>query len=372
MKLLNILFCSISLITLSLAEENSTIFSKLYLGTEMNMDFLTNSSSNNYNLFGNSVKIGYRFSETSAVELTSGSSIFDEDKNRLDSSLTLNGKIFYDGYNIDFFNLTKEETRFYYLFGISSTDISNVNNNKTSNKLSPTVGIGLEHQISDTLSIYAGYNFLSLDVSQVNVGVNYYFSKNKTVDYQEEELKKIEEEKREEEEKKKLERERVVFEDMTEEEKVRFEKMLEDEREQNATLDNRLNKRRAEIDVDDNKTHLDLKLLHKENIKKPILVYLYELSSIDEFKRLDYEETIVLKKGELSGAVLGQVKLLLKPLKMESFNLVLKDETQYFAVVAAVEDEKDIDEWRWIKKVKPHKLTDIRLMFNHKKITEFK
>jgi len=365
MRLIYFLLSFFILMDTAFADNNESFFSKVYFGTEMDMDFLTNSENKNYNLLGNSVKIGYEYSKKLALEINSGSSIFDEDKNRLDSSITLNGKFFHEGYNIDFLNLRKEENRIYGLLGFSSTNISSMDDEKSFTQFSPSIGIGIEYLFSNTLSLYAGYNFLSTDISQAHIGLNYYFSKDKIIDYQEEEIKKLEKDK-------KIEGEKLVFANMTDEEKIRFEQMLKDEREQNLTLDDRLKSKKEDTLTDDNKTRLDLKLLHKENIKKPILVYLYELSSIEEFKRLDYKETIVLKKGDLSGAVLGQVKLLLEPLKMESFNVVLKDATQYFSVVAAIEDEKDIDEWRWIKKVESHKLSNIKLMLNHKKIMEFK
>lgn len=328
MKKTLILTCLILLQTL-LADDNNTFLSKLYFGTSLNVNMLQAEKESASGLIGGGAKVGYNFNHKYAIELTHNTSLFDEKSLRLDSSFSLNGKLMYD-----FENFYRDTLDIYFLGGVSTNTLSTKQRDETVTKISPSLGVGVDYKLSQSSSFYVDYTFLSPEVSQINLGISYSF-KEEVIDFKADQIQQ-----------------------------QKLKERLDEEKEQKL-------KNKVESE-ENNQTNIILRFLHKEDTQKPIFLYVFELASIDEFKRLDYSESTILTKGMLEGNVLGNTKLLLKPSTLRTFKLTPKHETRFIAVISTINDIESTDNWRFIKKIELEKLNVVNLMFDHEKIMEFK
>lgn len=169
MKKIIVLICLILLHSLS-AEDNSTFLSKLYFGTGLNLNMLSAEKESANGAIGGSAKIGYNINQKYAIELTHSTTLFDENSLRLDRSFNLNGKLMYD-----FENFYRDTLDIYFLGGIASNSLSTKNRDKTMTKVFPSAGVGIDYKLSKSTSFYTDFTFLSPEISQINLGISYFF-----------------------------------------------------------------------------------------------------------------------------------------------------------------------------------------------------
>ena len=317
---------------LAIADDNR---SNLYLGTGGSFDFLKNDTYSETGIIGGSVNIGYNFNEYMAIEFRKGTSLSSSSTLLLDDAMVLYGKGKYP---------ISKDFGIYALTGFGKTSVSE-NLAKVSSDSGMAFGLGLAYRLSTAISLYTDYSIVSSSVSQVNFGFNYYFD-NKGLDNLPPDAPKVQSFKEKKADEKLMEELRI---------KEKFEAKKKKEAEEKLKLP----------------TIVKIKLLHKEDTKKPILVYFFELKSKEQFKRMDYEELINNEKEMLDGEIVSREKEILKPGKMMEFTFNVKFDSNYYAVVAALNDVQSDDSWRHIIKVNAHEINSINLMLDHKKIMEF-
>ena len=317
---------------ISMAEDNR---SNLYLGSGGSFDFLKNDTYSETGIIGGSVNIGYDFNEYMAIEFRKGTSLSSSSTLLLDDAMFLYGK---GKYPID------KDFELYALAGFGKTSVSE-NLSKVDSDSGIAFGLGLTYKLSTAISLYTDYSMLSSNISQINFGFNYYFD-DKGLENLPPDAPKVQSFKEKKAEEKLIKELRI---------KEKLEEKKKKEAEEKLTLP----------------TIVKLKLLHKEDTKKPILVYFFELNSKEQFKRMDYEELINNDKEMLDGEIVSREKEILKPGKMMELEFNVKFDSTYYAVVAALNDVQSDDDWRYITKVNAHEVNSINLMLDHKKIMEF-
>ena len=337
---------------ISMAEENNR--SSLYLGAGGSFNFLKAESDSSSGSLGSSMNIGYDYNENLAVEFRKGSSLMSKDSILLDNSMAL---YFKGKYPIN------ETYTGYMLAGFAKTEVSSDISNVIDDS-GFSYGIGVDYKISSSISLYTDFTRISSSVSQINFGIAYYYTKK--VDSPSggfEKAKTFKEKKAERKVKaKEKEKEEKLIEELRIKEKLEAKKKKEAEEQKKKEAEEKLKL----------PTIVKFNLLHKEDTKKPILVYFFELNSKDKFKRMDYEELINNEKEMLDGEIVTRSKEVLKPGKMSVFQFNVKSDSIYYAVVAAVNDAQEDDNWRYITtQIRPHEVNSINLMLDHKKIMEF-
>jgi len=325
---------------LAIADDNR---SNLYLGTGGSFDFLKNDTYSEIGLIGASVNIGYDFNQYLAIEFRKGTSLSSSSTLLLDDAMVLYGKGKYP---------ISKDFEIYALTGFGKTSVSE-NLVKVSSDSGMAFGLGLAYRLSTAISLYTDYSIVSSSVSQVNFGFNYYFD-NKGLDNLPPDAPKVQSFKEKKADEKLMEELRIK-------EKFEAKKKKEAEAKKKKEAEEKLKL----------PTIVKIKLLHKEDTKKPILVYFFELKSKEQFKRMDYEELINNEKEMLDGEIVSLEKEILKPGKMMELEFNVKFDSTYYAVVAALNDVRSDDSWRYITKVNAHEINNINLMLDHKKIMEF-
>lgn len=317
--------------------------SNLSLGMGGSFNFLTSNGASETGGLGLSINIGYDFNEYVAAEFRKGTSLTSDASVLLDDSMALYAKGKYP---------IGKDLNAYVLAGYASTDVSSGLNNVVSES-GPAYGIGVDYKLSTSLSVYSDYTVVSPSVSQINFGVAYFYDNKGLANLPPDapEVQTFKEKKAEE---------KLM-------EELRIKEKLEEKKRQEAIA-------KAKKEAEEKlklPTIVKLNLLHKEDSKKPILVSFFELKSIEEFKRMDYEELVNDEKEMLDGEIVSRSKEILKPGKMSTFEFNVKFDSAYYAVVAALNDVQSDDSWRYIIKVKPHEVNTVNLMLDHKKIMEF-
>jgi len=317
--------------------------SSLYFGIGGNFNFLKSTTLSETGVLGTSVNVGYDFGEYLGVEFRKGTSISSDGSLLLDDSMALLAK---GKYNIF------DDLDAYILAGYAKTSVSSGLSDVLSES-SVAYGLGVDYKLSTSLSLYSDYTILSPSVSQINFGVSYFYDNKGIADLPEDapEVQSFKEKKADD----KLVEELRIKEKLEEKKKKEAEEKKKKEAEEKLKLP----------------TIVKVNVLHKEDTKKTILVYFFELKSNDEFKRMDYEEIIGDEKEMLNGEIVARSKEILKPGKMSEFKFNVKFDSKYYAVVAALNDVRSSDDWRHIVKVNAHEVNSINLMLNHTKIMEF-
>ena len=213
--------------------------------------------------------------------------------------------------------------------------------------------MGFDYKFSTSISFYTDYSVSTSSLSQVNFGIAYYYDNKGMAN-----LSSASPEVQSYKEKKadaKLMRELRIKEKLEEKKKKEAIEKKKKEAEEKLKLP----------------TIVKIDLLHKEDTKKPILVYFFELKSKEQFKRMDYEELINDEKEMLNGEIVSRSKMILKPGKMINLNFNIKFDSTYYAIVVALNEVVSDDNWRHIVKVNAHEINEINLMLDHKKIMEF-
>lgn len=322
-----------------MAEDNNR--SNLYLGTGINLNSLNINSISESGGLGASANIGYNFNDYIGVEFRKSTSLTNEANLLLDDSMALYAKGKYPILN---------DLSVYLLAGYSSNDVSQ--GSQVINESSFTYGGGLEYHLSTSVALYSDYTSSS-SLSQIGFGVAYYYDHKGLADLPPDapEVQTFKQKKHDEK----------LMEELRIKEKLEEKKKKEEEARKKKEAEEKLKR----------PTIVKLNLLHKEDTKKPILVYFFELKSNNEFKRMDYEEIIINEKEMLGGEVINRSKEILKPGKMKTFEFNVKFDSEYFAVVVALNDVRTTDDWRHIVKVNAHEINEINLMLDHRKIMEF-
>lgn len=323
--------------------ENDDNRSSLYLGAGGSFNFLTSGNYSETGVIGSSANIGYDFNKYLAVEFRKGTSLTSEASVLLDDSMILYAKGKYP---------ISDSLGVYALAGFGTTDLSSGLNTVVSES-GVSYGLGLNYKISTSISLYTDYSIVSSHVSQINFGFAYYYDNKGLANLPPDapEVQSFKEKKADEK----------LVEELRIKEKLEVKKKKEAEEKKKKEAEEKLKL----------PTIVKLNLLHKEDSKKPILVYFFELKSNDKFKRMDYEELIGNEKEMLDGEIVTRSKEILKPGKMSTFEFNVKFDSTYYAVVAALNDVNGDDSWRHIVKVKAHEVNSVNLMLNHKKIMEF-
>jgi len=322
------------------AEDNR---SKFYVGTSINFDFLKNQNISENATFGGEMNIGYDFNSYFSLEVREGTGFTTKSSLLLDNSISFYSKGRYSLY---------EDIDAYLLLGLSKTEISSgVGDIDSQSAFS--YGLGLDYKLSTSISLFTDYSKISSGVSQINFGLRYYYN-NHGLDGKDENDSDILSYKEKKEEDKRVE-------------SLRIKEKLEEKRKREAEAKK---KKEAEEKLK-MPTIVKINLLHKEDTLKPILIYFFEVKSIDEFKRMDYEELISNEKEMLGGSIINRSKDILKPGKMKTVEFNIKYDSKYYVVVSAINDVKSTDDWRYIRKLNAHEINTIDLMLDHKKIMEF-
>lgn len=328
------------LVEVSMAGDDNR--SSLYLGSGVNLSSLETKSLSETGGLGAFVNVGYNFNEYMAVEFRKGTSLGNEATLLLDDFMVLYAKWMYP--------ITDDLTP-YILAGFGKTDTSQ--GSDIFSESGAAYGIGLEYKLSTSLSLYGDYAMSSPTVSQINFGVAYYYNNKGLANLPPDapEVQSFKEKKHDEK----------LMEELRIKEKLEAKKKKEAEEKKKKEAEEKLKL----------PTIVKLNLLHKEDSKKPILVYFFELKSNNEFKRMDYEEIIADEKEMLEGEIVARSKEILKPGKLTTFEFNVKFDSTHYAVVVALNDVTSNDNWRHIVKVKAHEVNSINLMLDHKKIMEF-
>jgi type VI secretion system VasD/TssJ family lipoprotein len=318
--------------------------SSLYFGAGGSFNFLKSGSLSKTGGLGISANIGYDFNEYIAVEFRKGTSLTSEASVRLDDSMVLYAKGRYP---------ISDTLGVYALTGFSSTEVSSGISDVVSDS-SIAYGLGIDYKMSTSITFYTDYSILASSVSQINFGVAYYYNNKgqKNLPPNSSKIQSFKERKADEK----------LVEALRIKEKLEAKKKKEAEEAKKKAAEEKLTL----------PTIVKIHLLHKEDSKKPILVYFFELKSNDQFKRMDYEELISNEKEMLDGEIITRSKEILTPGKMSTFEFNVKFDSKYYAVVAALNDVRGDDSWRHIVKVNGHEVNSINLMLNHKKIMEFR
>ena len=340
MKHIFLILITCTFIEVCMAEDNNR--SKFYLGAGGNFNFLKSGSLSESGSIGSSMNIGYDFNDYVSIEFRKATSLMSEASVLLDDSMSLYVKGKYP---------INDTLGVYLLTGFAKTEVSSGINNVVSDT-GIAYGLGMDYKMSTSISFYTDYSILSPSTSQINFGVAYYYDKGlDNLSLNSEKVQSFKEKKAEE----KLVEALRIKEKLEAKKKKEAEALKKKEAEEKLTLP----------------TIVKINLLHKEDTKKPILVYFFELKSNEQFKRMDYEELISNEKEMLDGEIVMRSKEILKPSKMSTFEFNVKFASKYFAVVAALNEVKGDDSWRHIVKVKAHEVNSVNLMLNHKKIMEF-
>lgn len=317
--------------------------SSLYFGMGGNFNFLKSGTLSETGVIGTSVNVGYDFSEYLGLEFRKGSSLSSEGTILLDDSMALFAKGKYSLF---------DDFGIYILAGYAKTSVSSGLSDVLSES-SAAYGLGVDYKLSTSLSLYSDYTILSPSISQVNFGISYFYDDKGIANLPEDapEVQSFKEKKADD----KLVEELRIKEKLEEKKKKEAEEEKKKEAEEKLKLP----------------TIVKVNLLHKEDTKKPILVYFFELKSNTEFKRMDYEEIIADEKEMLDGEIIERSKEILEPGKMAKFEFNVKFDSKYYAVVVALNDVNSNDNWRHIVKLKAHEVNSINLMLDHTKIMEF-
>jgi len=317
--------------------------SSLYLGLGGNFNFLTSNDLSETGILGLSINVGYDFNEYIGLEFRKGTSLTSEASVLLDDSMAFYAKGKYP---------ISDTLGVYLLTGFAKTEVSSGLGNVVSDS-GVAYGLGVDYKMSTSLSFYTDYTIVSPSVSQVNFGVAYYYN-NKGIANLPEDAPEVQ-----------TYKEKKAYDKLVEE--LRIKERLEEKKKKE---EEEKKKKKAEEKLK-LPTIVRVNLLHKEDTKKSILVYFFELKSNDEFKRMDYEELVNDEKEMLDGAIVSRSKEILKPGKLSTFEFNVKFDSTHYAIVAALSDVNGDDGWRHIIKVKAHEVNNINLMLNHKKIMEF-
>lgn len=297
-----------------LQADTSLAQSKLYFGTGISLNQLNYYTDNSQ--LGGTVLLGYDFTKSFGLEARYGMSFTNTNSIDTRQNMSFNGKYQYE---------LSRDTNIYVLLGMSKVEIETPSLFVDESSISGVIGVN--YKLSPSVSFYTDYSYVSKDISQVNIGLKYFISKHRT-DYREKEVEDQRLKELEEEEAKRMK---------AEEEKAKI------------------------------KSRLKIKLLHANDFAKPITVYLFEISSIENFRRLDYWELV--EDAEYS-SIVRSTREVLEPGKLSTLEFTLDDATSHYAVIASLSDvdTENLDKWQYIKKINKHEITRINVMINTKTI----